>query len=134
MNRTFTPTLPLGVLARLGAYADIFRGEFPMSRQAEWSPVYLRGLPQDGERKSIEPLVARVDLPPQLRVKNPDQCLQNFVNQADRDEQAVWRRYRGHMAETFADPEGRLRHRRHHLPRAGPALRRGPAPALRGPG
>jgi SRSO17 transposase len=105
MNRTFTPTLPTGVLTRLEAYADLFRGDFPMSRQADWSLVYLRGLLQDGERKSIEPLVGRVDLPPQLRVKNPDQCLQNFVNQADWDEQAAWRRYRGHMAEAFADPE-----------------------------
>jgi SRSO17 transposase len=105
MNRTFTPTLPDGVLARLEAYADIFRPDFPLARQADWSLVYLRGLLQDGERKSIEPLVGRVDLPPRLRVKNPDQCLQNFVNQADWDEQAVWRRYRGHMAATFADPE-----------------------------
>ncbi len=105
MNRTFTPTLPTGVLPRLEAYASLFRGDFPLARQADWSLVYLRGLLQDGERKSIEPLVGRVDLPAQLRVKNPDQCLQNFVNQADWDEQAVWRRYRGHMADTFADPE-----------------------------
>lgn len=105
MNRTFTPTLPSGVLPRLEAYAGLFRGDFPLARQADWSLIYLRGLLQDGERKSIEPLVGRVDLPPQLRVKNPDQCLQNFVNQADWDEQAVWRRYRGHMADTFADPE-----------------------------
>jgi SRSO17 transposase len=105
MNRTFTPILPPGVLTRLEAYADLFRADFPMRRQADWSLVYLRGLLQDGERKSIEPMVARVDLPPQLRVKNPDQCLQNFVNQADWDEQPVWRRYRGHMAGTFADPE-----------------------------
>ena len=105
MNRTFTPTLSPGVLSRLEAYAEVFRDDFPLARQADWSLVYLRGLLQDGERKSIEPLVARVDLPPRLRVENPDQCLQNFVNQADWDEQAVWRRYRGHMAKTFADPE-----------------------------
>ena len=105
MNRTFTPTLSPGVLSRLEAYADVFPGNFPMRRQAQWSLVYLRGLLQDGERKSIEPMVARVDLPAPLRVKNPDQCLQNFVNQADWDEQALWRRYRGHMAKTFADPE-----------------------------
>jgi len=104
MNRTFTPTLPPGVLPRLEAYAGLFRGDFPMARQADWSLVYFRGLLQDGERKSIEPMVARVDLPPQLRVKNPDQCLQNFVNQADWDESAVARRYRSHLAETFADP------------------------------
>ena len=105
MNRTFTPTLPPDVLPRLEAYADLFRGDFPMIRQADWSLVYLRGLLQDGDRKSIEPLVGRVDLPPHLRVKNPDQCLQNFVNQADWDEQPVWRRYRARMAESLADPE-----------------------------
>jgi SRSO17 transposase len=76
-----------------------------MRRQAGWSLVYLRGLLQDGDRKSIEPLVARVDLPAPLRVKNPDQCLQNFVNQADWDDQAVWRRYRGQMAAALADAE-----------------------------
>ena len=105
MNRTFTPSLPPGVLPRLVAYAQLFRPDFPLARQADWSLVYLRGLLQDGERKSIEPLVGRVDLPPQLRAKNPDQCLQNFVNQADWDEQAVWRRYRARMAESFADAE-----------------------------
>ena len=105
MNRTFTPTLDPQVLSRLEAYAGLFRGDFPMRRQSAWAAVYLRGLLQDGDRKSIEPLVARVDLPEALRVRNPDQCLQNFVNQADWDEQAVWRRYRAHMAATFADAE-----------------------------
>ena len=105
MNRTFTPTLSPGVLSRLEAYAEVFRDDFPLARQADWSLVYLCGLLQDGERKSIEPLVGRVDLPSQLRVKNPDQCLQNFVNQADWDEQPVWRRYRALMARCLADPE-----------------------------
>lgn len=108
MNRTFTPTLGPGVLTRLVDYAAAFRPDFPMSRQADWSLVYLRGLLQDGDRKSIEPLVARVDLPEHLRVRNPDQCLQNFVNQADWDEQAVWKRYRSAMAAAFADPEAVL--------------------------
>lgn len=103
MNRTFTPTLPPGVLARLEAYAESFRPDFPLARQADWSLVYLRGLLQDGDRKSIEPLVARVDLPEHLRIRNPDQCLQNFVNQADWDEQAAWRRHRRLMAEALAD-------------------------------
>ena len=105
MNRTFTPSLPPGVLPRLQAYAELFRPDFPMARQADWSLVYLRGLLQDGERKSIEPMVARLDLPAQLRIKNPDQCLQNFVNQADWDDRAVARRFRAHMAATFASPE-----------------------------
>ena len=37
--------------------------------------------------------------------RTPTQCLQNFVNQADWDEQAVWRRHRARMAESFADAE-----------------------------
>jgi len=108
MNRTFPPTLPPGVLARLEAYADLFRSDFPLARQADRSLVHPRGLLQDGERTSIEPMVGRVDLPPHLRLKNPDQCLQNFVDQADWDELAVARRYRAHLAETFADPAARL--------------------------
>ena len=107
MNCTFTPTLPPGVLRQArGLRRTLPSPTSPCARQADWSLVYLRGLLQDGERKSIEPLVGpRRPAAAPLRVKNPDQCLQNFVNQADWDEQAVWRRYRCVMAEAFADPE-----------------------------
>ena len=56
MNRTSTPELEAGVLTRLEAYARHFAGDFRHARQAGWLGVYLAGLLQDGERKSIEPI------------------------------------------------------------------------------
>ena len=71
------------------------------------SGVYLRGLLQDGERKSIEPMVARVPRPPELLdIQDPQQALQQFVNQSPWDEQKVWKRYRRVMAGPLASPRG----------------------------
>jgi SRSO17 transposase len=68
--------------------------------------VYLQGLLADGERKSIEPLSRRVTLPPDLTSQDPEQALQQFVNQSPWDERAVLARYRALMAERFGSPEG----------------------------
>jgi len=106
MNRTYTPELAPEVLERLRAYADRFHDDFNRPRQAQYSGVYLQGLLLDGERKSIEPLSRRVTLPPGLAVKDLDQALQQFIGQSTWDEQAVGKRYRSVMAETFADPKG----------------------------
>src|SRR5690242_21277021 len=62
MSKTYTPELTPEVLDRLKGYADVFRDDFSHQKQALWSGVYLQGLLQDGERKSIEPLSARVTL------------------------------------------------------------------------
>jgi SRSO17 transposase len=106
MNRTYTPELAPEVLGRLDAYAARFRDDFNRPRQAQYSGVYLQGLILDGERKSIEPLSRKVTLPAGLHVADLDQALQQFVGQSPWDEQAVWRRYRSVMAETFASPAG----------------------------
>jgi SRSO17 transposase len=106
MSKTYTPELTPDVLQRLEDYAARFRDDFRFDRPARWAPVYLAGLIQEGERKSIEPLSRRVTLPPELQVKDPDQALQQFVNQSPWDEQQVLERYRSVMAETFADPAG----------------------------
>src|SRR5947208_6738892 len=108
MNRTFTPELSSDVLDRLAAYATGFRGDFNRPRQAAWCGVYLRGLIQDGDRKSLEPMAARVPLPEDLDVADPDQALQQFLGQSTWDERAVLRRYRATMAAKFADPAGIL--------------------------
>jgi SRSO17 transposase len=109
MNRTFTPRLEPAVLERLEAYAERFRPHFNHPRQALWNGVYLRGLLQEGERKSIEPLSRRVSLPAELAsVADPEQALQQFVNQSSWDEMAVAREYRAAMAEALADPAGVL--------------------------
>ena len=107
MNRTFTPRLGPAVLKRLEAYANRFRPHFNHPRQGLWSGVYLRGLIQEGERKSIEPLARRVNRPAELAsVADPEQALQQFVNQSSWDEAAVAREYRTAMAEALADPDG----------------------------
>jgi SRSO17 transposase len=106
MNKTFTPDLDPATLDRLSAYAERFRDLFNRPRQADWCGVYLRGLIQDGDRKSVEPIANRVPLPAGLSVTNPDQALQQFLGQSTWDERAVWRRYRAVMAEAFADPAG----------------------------
>jgi SRSO17 transposase len=92
MSKTYTPGLPPDVLQRLEAYADQFRPDFARTHQAAWAHVYLHGLLIDGERKSIEPLSRRVALPAGLNVADPEQALQNFVNQAAWGEHAVWKR------------------------------------------
>src|SRR5436190_4788495 len=89
MNRTYTPELAPDVLDRLAAYAAGFRDDFNRPRQAAWCGVYLRGLITDGDRKSVEPMAARVPLPEGLDVSDPDQALQQFLGQSTWDEQAV---------------------------------------------
>jgi len=104
--KTYTPDLDPAVLDRLRDYATLFADAFPQAKPARWAGVYLQGLLLDGERKSIEPLSRRVRLPQDLPSKDPEQALQQFVNQSPWDEQAVLRRYRAHLARTFASPAG----------------------------
>jgi SRSO17 transposase len=104
--KTYTPELSPSVLGRLAEYADSFASESPQARPAQWAGVYLQGLLIGGERKSIEPLSRRVNLPGDLAVEDPDQAPQRFVNQSPRDHEPVLRRYRSVLAETFASPQG----------------------------
>src|SRR6476620_9631377 len=104
--KTFTPDLDPAVLDRLRDYAARFAPDFPQSKPARWAGVYLQGLLLDGVRKSIEPIARRVSLPADLRSKDPEQALQQFVNQSPWDEQKVLARYRTLLAARFADPKG----------------------------
>ena len=90
MNRTYTPELNPDVLDRLAAYAASFRDDFNRPRQAAWCGVYLRGLIQDGDRKSAEPMAARVPLPDGLHVSDPDQALQQFLGQSPGTSRPSW--------------------------------------------
>jgi SRSO17 transposase len=104
--KTYTPTLDTAVLDRLRDYAATFAPDFPQAKPAAWAGVYLQGLLLDGERKSIEPLSRRVRLPQGLTSKDPEQALQQFVNQSPWDEQPLLRRYRARLAEACASPQG----------------------------
>jgi SRSO17 transposase len=57
------------------------------SERRHWCGKYLEGLLREGERKSIEPLAARVG--------GDEQALQQFVNQSPWDHTAVLHRLRG---------------------------------------
>src|SRR5438132_8215905 len=104
--KTYTPELEPAALDRLRDYAALFADTFPQSKPARWAGVYLQGLLLDGERKSIEPLSRRVTLPDGLSSKDPEQALQQFVNQSPWDQRQVLTRYRAHLAQTFASPHG----------------------------
>jgi SRSO17 transposase len=107
MNRTWTPELDPEGLERLAAYVARVQPGFNHSRQPIWCEAYLRGLLMEGERKSIEPLSGRVGLPAALgAVADPEQALQQFVNQSRWDEAAVARHYRATLAEAVAEPDG----------------------------
>jgi SRSO17 transposase len=104
--KTYTPELGPAALDRLRDYAALFADDFPQAKPARWAGVYLQGLLLDGERKSVEPLSRRVALPEGLASKDPEQALQQFVNQSPWDARQVLRRYRAHLARTFASPRG----------------------------
>jgi SRSO17 transposase len=106
--KTYTPELDLAAVQRLSDYARLFAEDFPQAKPARWSAVYLQGLLRDGERKSIEPMARRVTLPAELKAQDPEQALQQFVNQSPWQDQKVLRRYRRHLAQTFASPQGIL--------------------------
>ena len=107
MSKTYTPVLGPEVLQRLRDYAERFQDLFRYPTQFAWSGVYLRGLLQDGERKSIEPMAERVPRPEDLlHIRDPEQALQQFVNQSPWDEQKVGKRYRLEMAGPLASPRG----------------------------
>src|SRR5947209_3190568 len=101
--KTYTPDLDPAVLDRLRDYAARFADDFPQAKPARWAGVYLQGLLLDGQRKSIEPLARRVTPPQGLTGKDPEQALQQFLNQSPRDEHQVLRRYRAHMLATSAE-------------------------------
>jgi hypothetical protein len=106
MSTTSTPELDPHVLQRLDDDAAWLRDAFGFGRPARGCPVSLRSLIPEGERKRLEPLSRRVPLPAELKVKDPEPALPQFVNQSPWDEREVLNRSRAVLAETFADPKG----------------------------
>ena len=68
------------VLARLDEYASQFMADFGLIIRRYWADVYLQGLMLDRERKSIQPLAQRVNVPGWHG--DTMQALQQFVNQS----------------------------------------------------
>jgi SRSO17 transposase len=77
---------PLTGAARLAAYLDAIAGVLGHAGRAASAQAYCTGLLQPGERKSIEPMAARLD-PTHVQAKH--QSLHHVVAQADWDDAAV---------------------------------------------
>jgi SRSO17 transposase len=67
-------------------FVEDFAAELGRSERRHWCGKYIEGLLQEGERKSIEPLAARVG--------GDEQAMQQFVNQSPWDHEAVLHRLR----------------------------------------
>ena len=92
------------VLARLEDYVAELAMAFGRITRRYWAGVYLQGLMLNGERKSIQPLAQRVNVPGWHG--DTMQALQQFITQSGWDEQAVLRSYRQLLAASIADPSG----------------------------
>src|ERR1700761_629689 len=77
---------PLRGEARLAAYLDAIGGVLGHARRAAAARAYCTGLLLPGERKSIEPMAARLD---PIHVQAKHQALHHVVAQADWDDAAV---------------------------------------------
>jgi len=72
----------------LTCFLDEVAGTLRNPRQRKWCEVYLRGVLLDGQRKSIEPMAARLKAIEQGD-HDYEQALQQFLNQSPWDEQHV---------------------------------------------
>ena len=77
---------PLTGEARLAAYLDAIAGVLGHAGRVASAQAYCTGLLLPGERKSIEPMAARLD-PTHVQAKH--QALHHVVAQADWDDAAV---------------------------------------------
>jgi SRSO17 transposase len=72
----------------LASFLDDVVGTLGNSRRRRWCESYVRGVLLDGQRKSIEPMSARLKKVEQ-GPEDYEQALQQFINQSPWDEQAV---------------------------------------------
>ena len=98
------PELTADVLERMHDFVAQLALEFGRITRHYWAGVYLHGLLLDGERKSIQPLAQRVDVPGWRG--NTMQALQHFISDSGWDEQPVLQAYRRLLGSPIADPAG----------------------------
>jgi SRSO17 transposase len=72
----------------LASFLDDVVGTLGDARRRRWCEAYVRGVLLDGQRKSIEPMAARLQAVEQ-GAEDYEQALQQFINQSPWDEQAV---------------------------------------------
>ena len=70
----------------LAAFLDAVVGTLGNARRRRWCETYVRGVLLDGQRKSIEPMSARLKKI-EHGEEDYEQALQQFINQSPWDEQ-----------------------------------------------
>lgn len=86
---------------QLSDFVEHFAPVLGRSERRYWCKLYLTGLLLEGERKSIEPLAARVP-------GGDEQCLQQFVNQSPWSDGAIQRRLLRLLIKRFGQSPGVL--------------------------
>src|SRR5688572_28656860 len=97
--RTHTPTLDSAVLERLKAFGGLFLPALWRKGHLDWAHVFLVGLLQEGDRKSVEPLVNRVRWLPECQVNDPVQSAWYWLNKGDWSDEETLRIYRRHLRQ-----------------------------------
>lgn len=103
--RTYTPTLDRAVLARLKQYAHLFSPALRRKGYLDWAYVFLVGLLQDGDRKSVEPLVERVLWLSECVGEDPVQAAWHWLSKGKWDDQELFRIYRDEFRRSCDEPE-----------------------------
>jgi SRSO17 transposase len=85
----------------LDEYVEGFSAALRRSERRYWCKLYLTGLLLDGERKSIEPMAARVP-------GGEEQAMQQFVNQSPWEHEPVQEKLLKLMHQRYGSPKGAL--------------------------
>lgn len=96
----------MSTLDRLHEYVGLFQSVFRRREQVRWAGVYAQGLLQEGDRKSVEVIASRVELPADLAVEDAAQALQHFVSHSPWEAEDLARRYREVVARPLAVADG----------------------------
>ena len=132
MNRTYTPELTPEVLDRLGDYAALFRDDFRTRPSPPGAASTSTACSTTASARASSRCSRRVPLPAELLdVQTPTRPSSSSSTRAPGTSRPSAKRYRSRDGRDLRQPRGDLRHRRHHLPQAGQALRRRPAAVLR---
>jgi SRSO17 transposase len=115
---------------RFEHYIELLTEVIGHADRAEPLQAYTTGLILPGERKSVEPMAARLD-PRNVRKKH--QSMHHFVADAPWSDEAVLEAARSYALPAMLGPwpDSRLDCRRHRPTKEGHALGRGGAPVLR---
>jgi SRSO17 transposase len=103
------------VLERLGKFLDDFSGCFGRRAQREGASRYIQGLLNDSERKSMQPMDARLPLNDSASY----QRLQHFISHSPWSEKKIWTRLRAALPVRrgllLVDESGLPKHGKHSV-------------------